>query len=70
MEYFTRTDLTKIHFVSLGDESQFYCAELQHWVHQHIENSELLVYPIADHSPHLWHRQKFIYDLNRFVDAL
>ncbi|WP_067865553.1 alpha/beta fold hydrolase [Neptuniibacter marinus] len=53
-----------------GEESQFYCAKLQNWVHQHIENSELLVYPSADHSPHLWHRHKFIYDLNRFVDAL
>ncbi|WP_286238717.1 alpha/beta fold hydrolase [Neptuniibacter halophilus] len=53
-----------------GDQSQFYSAELQQWVHQQISGSELHIYENSDHSPHLWHKERFIYDLNRFVDAL
>lgn len=53
-----------------GDESQFYSAELQQWVNNNIEGSELHIYEQSDHSPHLWHKERFIYDLNRFVDSL
>ena len=53
-----------------GDESQFYSAELQQWVKQNIEGSELHIYEQSDHSPHLWHKERFIYDLNRFIDSL
>ena len=53
-----------------GDESQFYSAELQQWVNKSIEGSELHIYEQSDHSPHLWHKERFIYDLNRFVDSL
>ena len=53
-----------------GDESQFYSADLQAYVHQHTPNSQLLIYPDSDHSPHLWHRERFIYDLNRYTESL
>lgn len=53
-----------------GDESQFYSKDLQRWVADTILDSELHVYPDSDHSPHLWHKERFIYDLNRFIDAL
>ncbi|WP_028468875.1 alpha/beta fold hydrolase [Neptunomonas japonica] len=53
-----------------GDESQFYSRDLQKWVTNTILDSELLIYPESDHSPHLWHKERFIYDLNRFIDAL
>lgn len=53
-----------------GDESQFYSADLQQWVSNTIKESELHIYEKSDHSPHLWHKERFIYDLNRFVDAL
>ena len=53
-----------------GDESQFYCADLREWVNNTIKSSELHVYEGSDHSPHLWHKELFIFDLNRFVDAL
>lgn len=53
-----------------GDESQFYSAELQQWINQAIKGSELHIYENSDHSPHLWHKERFIYDLNRFVDSL
>lgn len=53
-----------------GDESQFYSAELQQWVNKSIEGSELHIYEQSDHSPHLWHKERFIYDLNRFIDSL
>ena len=53
-----------------GDESQFYSSDLQQWITHIISDSTLLVYPESDHSPHLWHKERFIYDLNRFIDAL
>jgi pimeloyl-ACP methyl ester carboxylesterase len=53
-----------------GDESQFYSTELQQWIHAQINGSALHVYEQSDHSPHLWHKERFIYDLNRFVDSL
>ncbi|WP_415901189.1 alpha/beta fold hydrolase [Neptuniibacter sp. QD29_5] len=53
-----------------GDESQFYSTELQQWVNKSIEGSELHIYEQSDHSPHLWHKERFIYDLNRFIDSL
>lgn len=53
-----------------GDESQFYSAELQQWITAQIKGSALHVYENSDHSPHLWHKERFIYDLNRFIEAL
>ncbi|BBB29991.1 alpha/beta fold hydrolase [Neptunomonas japonica] len=68
-----REVLSKINCPTLliyGDESQFYSRDLQKWVTNTILDSELLIYPESDHSPHLWHKERFIYDLNRFIDAL
>lgn len=53
-----------------GDESQFYCAELQQWVHEQMKHASLHVYENSDHSPHLWHKERFITDLSNFVNAL
>lgn len=53
-----------------GDQSQFYSQALQQWVLSQIPHAKLTVYENADHSPHLWHRERFIYDLNRFVEGL
>lgn len=53
-----------------GEESQFYCASLRRWVNNSIKDSELHIYKGSDHSPHLWHKDLFIFDLNRFIDAL
>lgn len=49
-----------------GDQSQFYSQELAHWVESQLSDTQLHFYPNSDHSPHLWHQQQFIYDLNRF----
>ncbi|WP_293268939.1 alpha/beta hydrolase [Neptunomonas sp.] len=68
-----REVLSKINRPTLliyGDESQFYSSDLQKWVANTISHSELLIYSESDHSPHLWHKERFIYDLNRFIDAL
>lgn len=53
-----------------GDESQFYSADLQQWVAQQIPHCELHIYPQSDHSPHLWHKDRFISDLQRFTEVL
>ncbi|MBY4677871.1 alpha/beta hydrolase [Marinobacterium sp. CAU 1594] len=53
-----------------GDQSQFYSTELARWVAEQIPQSELHIYEESDHSPHLWHRERFIWDLRRFADAL
>ncbi|SIS74847.1 alpha/beta fold hydrolase [Neptunomonas antarctica] len=68
-----RDVLPQIHCPTLliyGDESQFYNQDVQQWVAEAIADSELYIYPDSDHSPHLWHKERFIYDLNRFVEAL
>tara|TARA_R110002095_G_scaffold147820_3_gene127843 strand:- start:3707 stop:4573 length:867 start_codon:yes stop_codon:yes gene_type:complete len=53
-----------------GDQSQFYTQELAHWVAEQIPDSQLKIYENADHSPHLWHRERFIYDLEMFCRSL
>lgn len=53
-----------------GDESQFYSAELQQWINEAIKGSTMKVYENSDHSPHLWHKERFIYDLDQFVNGL
>jgi len=53
-----------------GDQSQFYTQVLARWVAQQIPHSELKIYTNADHSPHLWHREQFIYDLDKFCSRL
>lgn len=53
-----------------GDESQFYSQPLARWVAAQIPSSELFIYEDADHSPHLWHRDRFIYQLRKFAAAL
>ena len=53
-----------------GDESQFYSKDVQQWMANTIPRTTLFIYPDSDHSPHLWHKERFIYDLNRFVEAL
>lgn len=52
-----------------GDESQFYSQTLANWVAAQIPDSELHIYPQADHSPHLWHKERFVSDLRRFCSA-
>ncbi len=53
-----------------GDESQFYSLDLARWVAQQIGDSELHIYEKSDHSPHLWHRERFVYDLGRFAQRI
>ncbi|RDE24694.1 alpha/beta hydrolase [Motiliproteus coralliicola] len=53
-----------------GDSSQFYSQELAQWVCQQLPESRLLTYEKADHSPHLWHKERFIYDLKQFCLGL
>ncbi|MEH6650065.1 MAG: alpha/beta hydrolase [Motiliproteus sp.] len=53
-----------------GDQSQFYSQDLAHWVACQLNNTQLQFYPNSDHSPHLWHQQQFIYDLNQFCQQL
>ena len=53
-----------------GDESQFYSEQLAHYVAQNLPHSDLHIYEASDHSPHLWHRERFGYDLRRFIQRL
>lgn len=53
-----------------GDESQFYSLKLADWVATQIKDSELHIYENADHSPQLWHRERFVYDVRQFVTHL
>ena len=53
-----------------GDESQFYSQTLANWVATQVNDSELHIYENSDHSPQLWHRERFVYDLRRFVTRL
>lgn len=53
-----------------GDQSQFYTQTLARWVAEQLPNSQLKIYKSADHSPHLWHREQFIYDLEQFCRSL
>lgn len=53
-----------------GDESQFYSTTLAQWVADQIADSSLHIYENSDHSPQLWHRERFIYDLRQFATQL
>lgn len=53
-----------------GDESQFYSQNLARWVAAQIPESELHIYEDSDHSPHLWHKERFINHLRSFAQAL
>lgn len=64
------TDIDVSALLIYGDESQFYSADLQQWVDANIKQSELHIYENSDHSPHLWHKERFIFDLNRFTDSI
>jgi non-heme chloroperoxidase len=50
-----------------GDESHFYSLELAEYVRDRIPDALLHVYEGADHSPHLWQRERFVEDLKRFT---
>jgi len=53
-----------------GDQSQFYSQQLANYVAENIADSRLHIYESADHSPHLWHRERFVYDLRCFLHQL
>ena len=62
--------LAEIHLPTLlvhGDQSQFYSVELAEWVRDAMPAAQLHVYAGTDHSPHLWQRERFIADLQRFT---
>lgn len=46
-----------------GAESNFYAAATAAWVQAQIPGAQRLSYPGADHSPHFWHRDRFVTDL-------
>lgn len=53
-----------------GDESQFYSEHLARYVQDSLTRSELHIYENSDHSPHLWHKERFSYDLRKFIHQL
>ncbi|MBQ0756456.1 MAG: alpha/beta hydrolase [Amphritea sp.] len=53
-----------------GDESQFYSPKVADYVRDNIRLAELHTYENSDHSPQLWHRERFIYDLRTFITKL
>jgi len=53
-----------------GDESQFYSAQVAEYVRDNIPLATLHTYENSDHSPQLWHRDRFVYDLRCFTDRL
>lgn len=53
-----------------GDQSQFYSQDLAHWVADQLADTQLHFYENSDHSPHLWHPQRFSYDLEQFCLGL
>ncbi|WP_372597506.1 alpha/beta fold hydrolase [Amphritea sp.] len=50
-----------------GDESQFYAQAVAEYVRDNISDSELHIYENSDHSPQLFHRERFIWDLQTFA---
>lgn len=63
-------DITVPALLIYGDESQFYSAQVADYVAQQIPQAQLHTYEQSDHSPQLWHRERFVYDLKRFTDSL
>ncbi len=53
-----------------GDESQFYSQQVAEYVRDAIPDTELHTYEASDHSPHLFHRERFIWDLQQFAQKL
>lgn len=53
-----------------GDESQFYSQQVAEYVRDTIPVAELHTYENSDHSPQLWHRERFIWDLKQFCEKL
>ncbi|MCV6587791.1 MAG: alpha/beta hydrolase [Marinobacterium sp.] len=53
-----------------GDESQFYSQQLARWVADQIPDSELHIYEDSDHSPHMWHPERFQQQLAQFITQL
>lgn len=53
-----------------GQQSQFYNQALQSWIQAQLPDACFLLYENADHSPHLWHKERFIYDLKHFIQRL
>lgn len=53
-----------------GDESQFYSQSVAEYVRDNIAASELHIYEKSDHSPQLFHRERFIWDLQKFARKL
>ena len=50
-----------------GDESQFYAQSVAEYVRDNIADAELHIYENSDHSPQLFHRERFIWDLQKFA---
>ncbi|UTW04974.1 alpha/beta hydrolase [Amphritea atlantica] len=50
-----------------GDESQFYAQPVAEYVRDNIADAELHIYENSDHSPQLFHRERFIWDLQKFA---
>ena len=50
-----------------GDESQFYGPAVAEYVRDAIPDTELHIYENSDHSPQLFHRERFIWDLQKFA---
>ncbi|MBI2312490.1 MAG: alpha/beta hydrolase [Betaproteobacteria bacterium] len=50
-----------------GAESNFYGLETARYVTRMIPGAELHIYEGADHSPHVWQRERFLRDLRRFA---
>ncbi|WP_299198835.1 alpha/beta hydrolase [uncultured Amphritea sp.] len=50
-----------------GDESQFYGPAVAEYVKENIPDTELHIYENSDHSPQLFHRERFVWDLQKFA---
>lgn len=53
-----------------GDSSQFYSEEVPLWIEAQLPHPELHIYEKADHSPHMWHKERFVHDLRRWLTHL
>ncbi|MBP0049153.1 alpha/beta hydrolase [Marinobacterium sp. AK62] len=53
-----------------GDTSQFYPHEVPEWIEAQLPWPELHIYPRADHSPHLWHKEQFAHHLRQWIQRL
>jgi len=51
-----------------GGESNFYGLDTAHFVASQIPDAILHIYEGTDHSPHQWQRDRFVRDLQNFID--